>query len=73
VDFLGIDVQALAPNHAGMFFTRMYTTCVNNYSLSMVCVIVDKELPQNDPDVMAIFNSLTFNGQPVLPPKAAGE
>jgi hypothetical protein len=39
----------------------------------MVCVIVDKELPQNDPDVMAIFNSLTFNGQPVLPPKAAGK
>jgi hypothetical protein len=23
-------------------------------------------------DLMAMFNSLTFNGQPVLPPKAAG-
>jgi hypothetical protein len=72
VDFLGVDMQTLAPNHAGMLFTRIYMTYVNNYSLGMAGLILDKGLPQNNPDLMAIFNSLTFNGQPVLPPKAAG-
>jgi hypothetical protein len=73
VDFLGIDAQGLVANHGGMFFSRMYATYVNNYLLSVSGAVTDKELPQNNPDLMAIFNSLTFNGQPVLPPKAAGK
>jgi hypothetical protein len=73
VDFLGMDVQSLMPNHGGMIYSRLYATFVNNCFLLLDCSRCNYGLPQNNADLMGIINSLAFNGTPLLPARAAAK
>jgi hypothetical protein len=67
VDFFGVDYQVIDPAHIGLQYCREYYTEANDYGITLTLCTENIGLPQNNPDVMSIVNSLTFNGTPDIP------